>query len=125
MNRSFTLSYGDPEAMCREAVLAHDANAMGMWYLITACAYYHYDETVIADSTFDTLCYRLKQCLGWLTDQQITPLITSDALDAGTCLLDWAETYSFIHAGALALIRYREWYDSGGPPDWFNLAGLT
>lgn len=73
------------DSFCSENI-KKNKNLMIPWYLISSYGYYVENVSLLSDSFYDKLCFDLKFSIDQLSHPH-KELVSKDALDAGTCLI--------------------------------------
>lgn len=89
------------------ANVKHNNNMLVPWYLMASYGYYHRDESLLKDTTFDDLCLSLD--VFWdLIGHHHKHIIDREALSAGTCLLPLAAFPRRVIAASCLLLNIPE-----------------
>lgn len=90
------------ELRCR-AVIDHNPNMLVPWYLMASYLYYHRDESLLLDTTFDVICRRLLTEWDAIKHHHLCNIHTKE-LSAGTCFLKESEFPTITKAAACDLV---------------------
>lgn len=85
-------------------VVGENRNMMVPWYLMAAYAYYHLNESLIADPTFDEMCFMLDREWSGIEHTHKAKIVRAE-LQAGTCLLPREQIPTLAKSAACALLE--------------------
>lgn len=79
-------------------------NMLVVWYLMASYLYYHRDESLLRDETYDRICKELLEKWGGITHYH-RDFIRKEDLPAGTCFLRLGSFPSIVKASASAMMK--------------------